>query len=753
MSFDLRLWAVILSLCVATLCPSLGRTQGLDIRQYSPAMADNDLSVVRAGAPQKKFDYSLSLQSMYARDPLVLLNKRGERNYSIVDTQLDLMLGASIGLWLDTDVSIWIPFSAYQGEQAIWQDAGFVAQSGSSSGLVDPSIQVRVGLMTQAKDGVDIAFAPTMSIPIAERISYLGQGGPVLTPELLVSRNFGPLMLAFNLGYRVLPDGVFRGIKQEDQLTWRAGLGFRMPAFGYIDGIRLSAEGFGATNATSPFTSGIESPAEFLLSTRLRFHNIVFGASAGAGLVHGIGTPSARGILSISFVPRGPQLPNDRDSDGVLDDVDACISTPEDIDGFQDQDGCPDPDNDHDGFLDAQDECPDEPEDIDQYEDEDGCPDLDHDGDKVLQDQDLCPLTLEDHDGFEDEDGCPDPDNDQDTIGDHRDRCPDDAEDFDRFEDEDGCPETDNDGDGIPDVDDVCPNDAEIINNVEDEDGCPDKGKQLVTLTQEGIRLDERIHFASESHVIRERSYRLLNQVVALLRNHTTIKKLRIEGHTDKTGDESLNLKLSNRRARAVRRYLVRRGIHGDRLNAVGMGGNVPRAENSDFRGRGQNRRVEFIIVEQKSNDPTPKDERAQHRSEDEDIGEATNAGEGVRVEHDSAIPQNDDTTPENDNIAPQNDDSTNESDNAVPQNDGSTNENDSAVPQNDDSTDGHDNATPERDDSANGHDNATSPNDDTMTTKDDDELTRAETHPQIQTASHREHIQGILSRAFILHH
>jgi outer membrane protein OmpA-like peptidoglycan-associated protein len=65
----------------------------------------------------------------------------------------------------------------------------------------------------------------------------------------------------------------------------------------------------------------------------------------------------------------------------------------QDKDGFQDADGCPDPDNDGDGVLDATDKCPDKLEDKDGFEDADGCPDPDNDGDGVLDAADKCPNT------------------------------------------------------------------------------------------------------------------------------------------------------------------------------------------------------------------------------------------------------------------------------------------------------------------------------------------------------------------------
>ena len=65
----------------------------------------------------------------------------------------------------------------------------------------------------------------------------------------------------------------------------------------------------------------------------------------------------------------------DRDGDGIPDNLDKCPNEPEDKDGFQDEDGCPDPDNDGDGIPDIRDKCPNEPETFNNYKDDDGCPD------------------------------------------------------------------------------------------------------------------------------------------------------------------------------------------------------------------------------------------------------------------------------------------------------------------------------------------------------------------------------------------
>ena len=183
-----------------------------------------------------------------------------------------------------------------------------------------------------------------------------------------------------------------------------------------------------------------------------------------------------------------------RDSDGdrVPDKKEAredCILIPEDRDGFEDSDGCPDHDNDNDGIPDQQDQCKGNDtdylktrEDHDGFEDGDGCPDADNDEDDILDDEDgpngTCKDQAEDKDGFEDKDGCPDKDNDKDGVDDEVDgddgKCKDQAEDRDGFEDEDGCPDPDNDGDELLDEVDQCPNTREIENGWQDADGCPD---------------------------------------------------------------------------------------------------------------------------------------------------------------------------------------------------------------------------------------------------------------------------------------
>ena len=151
--------------------------------------------------------------------------------------------------------------------------------------------------------------------------------------------------------------------------------------------------------------------------------------------------------LRVSYTPKTIRRESDRDQDGIGNVEDFCTDEPEDMDGFEDEDGCPDRDNDLDGIPDDVDQCPVFEEDVDGFEDEDGCPDLDNDQDNILDSVDRCPSQPETVNQYQDTDGCPDaqsqPDFDNDGFWDDRDNCPFDPEDVDGFEDDDGCPDPD----------------------------------------------------------------------------------------------------------------------------------------------------------------------------------------------------------------------------------------------------------------------------------------------------------------------
>jgi outer membrane protein OmpA-like peptidoglycan-associated protein len=200
-------------------------------------------------------------------------------------------------------------------------------------------------------------------------------------------------------GHGANPDSCVDPIVVGNEITYGLGLGVAL----VMERLELVFETYGAV----PLISEAEraTPLETLLALRVFLVGTsFFTIGATRGWLQAAGDPNVRLFAGIMFEPSV----GDRDGDGIPDDVDRCPDEPEDKDGFEDQDGCPDPDNDQDGIPDDRDRCPNDPEDTDGWQDEDGCPDPDNDDDGILDLDDSCPNEPENYNGIDDEDGCPD---------------------------------------------------------------------------------------------------------------------------------------------------------------------------------------------------------------------------------------------------------------------------------------------------------------------------------------------------------
>jgi outer membrane protein OmpA-like peptidoglycan-associated protein len=185
--------------------------------------------------------------------------------------------------------------------------------------------------------------------------------------------------------------------------------------------------------------------------------------------------------------------------------------------------------------------------------------------------------------------GDPGDDFDRDGVANAKDQCPREAGPAAL----DGCP--DRDGDEIPDAEDECPTRPGPAQN----EGCPvAEGEPLVEIETERLSLRDAIHFDTGKDTIKRESYRVLDEVAALLEAHPEMRRVRVEGHTDNVGGAAYNKDLSERRAASVVRYLVEKGgIARERLEARGYGFERPVASNATAKGRSRNRRVEFAIL------------------------------------------------------------------------------------------------------------------------------------------------------------
>jgi outer membrane protein OmpA-like peptidoglycan-associated protein len=567
---EVRRWATVFaglvaavpSTAVAQLGASTGTGNNLNIEHYQPAPLG--FVVAPRSSAMRWREYTVGLYLHYARNPLVLFADRLQIG-EVVGHRVSADVVGQIGFFTWLDLTVSIPLTFYQNG-----DSGLPTGDFSAIGLRDMRLAPRFTLVRQDEGGpLGIAIVPEISLPIGNDDAFLGDGNFGFAPHVVADRSFDVLWglrAGVSAGVRIRPRSEIGNIEIDDEVFYRVGAGVGLPNL-FDAHPEAVAELGGVTRLDNLFDSREQNALIGRVGLRTGFdldvgHRLVATTGVAVGLTRGYGAPDFQVWLGASY----QKYLSDRDGDGIVDDDDQCPDDPEDKDGFEDLDGCPEPDNDKDGLPDVSDRCPDDPE---------------------------------DHDDFEDLDGCPDPDNDKDGIPDTKDQCPLDPEDFDGFEDEDGCPELDNDKDGIPDDEDKCPEEIETVNGVDDEDGCPDEGDANVEVTSEKVTINSRIEFDFDSARIRPESFSILNQVALTLLQNPQLTRVRVEGHTDERGSSSYNRDLSQRRAESVMKYLIRKRVEAKRLEAVGYGEDRPLLPGTGEAVWAKNRRVEFTILEQ----------------------------------------------------------------------------------------------------------------------------------------------------------
>jgi large repetitive protein len=529
----------------------------------------------------------LGLDSDYAFRPLAVAADLGggDKSYALVRHAVGLGLHFAVGLGHRLELGALIPVTAFQSGDTL---TGVTPPT--SAGLESARLGIKAHLLGDGSSGAGLGASLLAVIPTGSGGGLIHEDGFGAEGRVFGDYRAGTLTLLLGGGVRLRRATRLYDIPLGNELLLATAVDVRLDTTTSIFG-----EVAAATAAGSPFSSTKQSPLEALLGGRQRFGQLTIFGALGPGLQDGYGTPIFRMVAGGSWT----NAPLDADHDGVPDDVDLCPTVPEDLDGFEDADGCPDPDNDKDGFPDKADRCPDAPEDKDGFQDGDGCPDPDNDKDGIPDVRDKCPNQPETKNGYKDDDGCPDKDlrdidTDGDGVMDDVDKCIDKPEDKDGFEDDDGCPDPDNDKDGIPDAQDKCPNEPETINNVKDDDGCPDKG--IVTLKEGELETLTPIFFATDRARVRHAFRPPLDDIAAILKSHPEIGRCAIEGHSDATGPAEWNQKLSLERAKAVAAYLVDKGVDPVRIVAIGQGTALPWASNQTEAGRAANRRVIFHI-------------------------------------------------------------------------------------------------------------------------------------------------------------
>ena len=541
---------------------------GMDTHLFRPAMDSKGFFTVNGtevlGANQTSFGLIID----YGND-LLRVTDKGQASPQLINHSFTGTFQFNYGIANRIVVGVDLPVGLVVGDQQADQNGNATSPNQWSTASTNSQTLDLIGAhakwrITRLTDPVGLALGVQIGgSPTSAPHNAGADPGFFYWPQLMAEKQFGTggwFKLGANAGYRghtgrgtdlALRNGSY---VDGDLFTYGGAASIRA-----LDAVDVIAETYGSYLVESGASSGVRASNEVVGGLKLFVEqNSYFIIGAGPRYTPGFEAANVRAFLGFVFEPSI----GDRDGDGIPDDLDKCPDEPEDKDGFQDDDGCPDPDNDNDGIPDIDDRCPNEP----GVPENQGCPRIPVDGDR-----------------------------DGDGIPDSRDKCPDVPEDRDGFEDEDGCPDPDNDKDGIPDVVDKCPNEPETFNGFEDEDGCPDKGK--VIIQDNNIIILDKIQFKTGSAEILPASDPILDAVSTTIEHHPEFVLMEVAGHADERATDKYNLSLTQRRVDSVKAALLKRGVPASKVRSKGYGEYCPEDPGHNEEAWEKNRRVEFKIV------------------------------------------------------------------------------------------------------------------------------------------------------------
>ncbi|MFT4979488.1 MAG: hypothetical protein ACI8S6_005399, partial [Myxococcota bacterium] len=437
------LWSTLLATAALLSAPALAQdTQDytLDFEQFRPYTDAYGYFGVPSAATLGHLQVGASFWGNYANDPIVLVYE-GERTTptsatvigddgdGIVDDRFTGNVQVGIGLSRYFSLTADLPLVLWQDGYSLVgiDDPTSEPDDLLSNGVGDVRIQPKIVALDRDRAPIGLAIAVPVSLPTGSGSSFLGEGTATVTPSVVAEFSNGSIRSrdytvrgALYGGYLARDQARLRDVRVANQTLYGAAIGFHPVSI-----LEIDVEFRGAVGGSQ----AAQNPAELIGGLKFlvgRYAN--FNVGGGAGILPGVGSPDYRLLFGFSLAPSFDPNARDVDKDGIVDGMDRCVKDPEDLDQFQDEDGCPEADNDADGILDGQDQCPNDPEDDDGWMDSDGCPDTDNDKDSILDVADRCPNDAETPNGYLDDDGCPDDkpveDTDGDGYRDDVDRCP-----------------------------------------------------------------------------------------------------------------------------------------------------------------------------------------------------------------------------------------------------------------------------------------------------------------------------------------
>lgn len=619
----------LISLSLGASLPAYAQdATGFDAHGFQLAAFDGDLrDPLRMERPGRFSQGQFFVGGLfeYAKDPLVQYRVFDDPTIPTEETEilsdlyaLNVSGGVAVLDFLRLDLALPLYFSTTG-----------VDQSPQGLGLGDARVSL-MGAIIRPEEGdaggFGLGLVPYIDLPLGNPDRFIGQPGIAGGVKAAATYELERLTLGADLGAQFNPEITLDNLSNSDRLVASVGVGYLIG-----DSLGLNGE----ISFQPPFKkneqAGSDNPVEATLAIRGRADSGAFWtAGAASALSQGASAATYRVFVGGGF-GKIDSKPKDLDMDGIVDKLDACVDQPETVNSWKDTDGCPD----DLGKLKVHVTWNNKPFEgaTVQITGPDSTPRNDTSGKEPIVIGNLQPETAWKADAlaapclsgsasttlaegpndlkvelqrtqpgvihFEvtDDKGKPLSGVLAQISSDHtecivRGRVPLGGDG--KADQEQGAGDfhvilTQNDF--LPYETDVtlAPG-GEATVKVQMQSG-------KVKVSAEAIIILDKVYFETDKDVIKTESYGLLDQVAAIFKSHPEIKKVEISGHTDSQGKDAYNLDLSDRRAKAVRAYLVNKGVEAHRMDAKGYGETKPIASNTSASGRAQNRRVEFNIT------------------------------------------------------------------------------------------------------------------------------------------------------------
>jgi OOP family OmpA-OmpF porin len=578
----------------ATPAPAQDTNAGADVQrnialdQFDPAPAGDVFFGLPSPYARGRVVPRAYVMVDYADQPLRITGSAGEG--AVVGSQMFLHVGASLSILDRGLLSLSLPVAVLQSGESLDVNGSTVIAPTSAS-LGDLRIGARVRVVGDDDGPAQLGVGAYLYVPTgaldssadAPTGSFTGDGSTRVAPHLVLGGHYR-VSQHLSLAYTALAGFSVKSSKNPTSVIYGAGVAALLAR----ETLQIGPEFYAASPIQAggyTLVAGEDIPinngpnVELLLGARWRFYEgLSIGAAGGPGLSKAIGTPAFRIAGSIAWAPVSKSATVEEKTDDI----------------------------DKDGIGDATDSCPYAAGVASPDAKKHGCPVLDDDDDGVPNDADLCPNDYAKPNEMPERKGCPapppPPDTDGDTIPDTKDACPKEAGPISQDPARNGCAppvNPDVDGDGVLDVEDACPKDRGVKSSDPKANGC----KPLVRVSDKQITTLQSIEFRiakTDLPPIDPASEAVLAQVKDALVEHAELTKIEIGGYTDDNGKETFNVKVSQARADAVKKWLVDHGVAESRLVAKGYGPKNPIASNKTKEGRAQNKRIDFTIVEKK---------------------------------------------------------------------------------------------------------------------------------------------------------